>query len=48
MCEKSDLDLHCLSKSFQNISADDKSIRLFVVYAVRVNKGEFSVCMVKQ
>ena len=41
--EQSDLDLHCLSKGFKYISADDKSIRLCVVCALRVNECEFSV-----
>ena len=34
---QSDLDLHCLLKRLQNVSVDNKNIRLFVKYAVRVN-----------
>ena len=35
--EQSDLDLHCLLKRLQNVTADNKNIRLFVICALRVN-----------
>ena len=44
---QSDLDLHCLLKRLQNVSADNKNIQLFVIWALRVNKCEFSVYTVR-
>ena len=41
--EQSDLDLHCLLKRLQDIPTDNKTIRLFVICALRVNKCEFRV-----
>ena len=41
--EQADLDLHCLSKRFQNISLDDESRQLVVICALRVNKCESRV-----
>ena len=35
--DQSDLDLHCLLKSLQNVSVDNKNIRLFVMSSLRVN-----------
>ena len=40
--EQPDLDLQCLLKRLQNKSADNKSIRLFVICALRVNTCEFN------
>ena len=42
-----DLDLHCLLKRLQNVSADNKYIRLFVICALRVNTCEVSVYTVR-
>ena len=39
----SDLDLHCLLKRLQIVSADNKNIQLFVILALRVNTCEVSV-----
>ena len=52
MCiqEQSDLDLHCLLKRLQNVSADNKNIPLFVntcevsVYTVRTFMKCMHVC----
>ena len=44
---QSDLDLHCLLKRLQNVSADNKNIQLFVICALRVNTCEVSVYMVR-
>ena len=45
--QTSDLDLHCLLKRLQNVSADTKNIPLFVICALRVNTCKFSVYTVR-
>ena len=46
--EQSDLDLHCLSKRFQNISDRQQKQTTFVIIGtLRVNKCEFIVYTVK-
>ena len=40
--KQSDLNLHCLLKRLQNVSVDNKNIRLFVICALRVNTCEVS------
>ena len=42
-----ELDLHCLLKRLQNVSADNKNIRLFKICAFRINTYEASVYAVR-
>ena len=45
--DQSDLDLHCLLKRLQNVSADNKNIPLSVISALRVNACEVNVYTVR-
>ena len=42
LSEQSDVDLQCLLKRFQNVSADNKNILLYVIHvcALKVNRGQ--------
>ena len=42
-----ELFIHCLLMRLQNVSADNKNIRLFVICALRVNTCEVSVYTVR-
>ena len=42
-CGPSDLDLHCLSKRLQIFQQTTKAYNFFVIFALKIDKCEFSV-----